>query len=1038
MAVGSTEKLYFNFVGGLNTEGSAINNPENTADVLENFVLELNGRLRKRPGLSVTGTKIAPPQTTITTPVTSVHRWLSLIKGVKADFFVIQVADLLTVISLAGNTVTTIGAVSISTYKRATSLSVGSKKISATSGKGYLYVASPEIYPFYMVYDPDTNSITSTKIDLLIRDFYGKDDGLKVAELPSTLSPEHEYNLYNQGWTGDNISEYYTEKSVYPSNAQIWYYGRREIPDKNEPYLAFRPNALEQQAFGNSPAPKGHFILNILDGSIAAKDSALWKWIMEIDSVTLVTIYENTAGYSKVKWRRQQRLASVLVGDKYVIHGTGYEGIVIEVGIEDGENYAIVEAQMAIPAEIVLGETRDAMLYRQTSFAGSGNYSLFPQATVPSIVAFYSGRSWYAGASTRFWSNALFFSQVQDDPKKIGLCYQDADPTSEHISDLIATDGGVVFVDNAIEIMAMMPWASSLVIFASNGVWELSGATDSGFKATNFRISRISDFGAVSPSAILSTGSGFVYWSHSGIYTLNREDISGQLQASSLSQTTVQRLYSALSADQRVYAKSFFDEVNKILYWMYNDSSVLDTDDKRNSFNKVLVLDTRLPAFYNLTFPWAATPITGRMVDILPLSNNNVLSVSHPQVVIGADNVVIGTDTIVITNRNVTSAQQMPSTAGYLVSKLSGIYLHTLTSDTYYDLGSLPYTATVQTRHDLDGEALKKKQMMYIQAHFHRENVLDRVLSTGGICSAPTGWTEVAPMPAARGQTYGAVIGDYFFVFGGSTDFAGNGVSNSVYRYNRLTNVWDSPTTMPYSARELVAQLLPNGRILVAGGVLSTGAYGSAAYWYDPYANTWTQKSNLPLLWIDGRSGVLPDGRVIICGGSKDAGNNRITDTYVYDPALDTYTLTNPLHFATGNHVTATLSDGRIISTAGVGNPASSVYNTHTEIFSPTTMSWTEVSPCPENLGNYSGIVATPCGQVYVWGGSAVGGTAGRKLIYEYIPATDKWIKLSDLPFFAGYGAYGQFANGQYIWASGHDGTAMTAKTYISVAPTQS
>ena len=238
-----------------------------------------------------------------------------------------------------------------------------------------------------------------------------------------------------------------------------------------------------------------------------------------------------------------------------------------------------------------------------------------------------------------------------------------------------------MFVDNAIEIMAMMPYASSLVIFASNGVWELSGASDSGFKATNFRISRISDFGAVSPSAILSTGSGFVYWSHSGIYTLNREDISGQLQATSLSQTTVQTLYSALSADQRTYAKSFFDDVNKILYWMYNDTPVLDTEDKRNSFNKVLVLDTRLPAFYNLTFPWAATPTTGRMVDILPLSNSNVLSVSHPQVVVGADTVVVGSNTVVITALSVTSAQQMPSATGYLVSKLSGIYLHTLTRD---------------------------------------------------------------------------------------------------------------------------------------------------------------------------------------------------------------------------------------------------------------------------------------------------------------------------------------------------------------------
>ena len=301
-------------------------------------------------------------------------------------------------------------------------------------------------------------------------------------------------------------------------------------------------------------------------------------------------------------------------------------------------------------------------------------------------------------------------------------------------------------------------------------------------------------------------------------------------------------------------------------------------------------------------------------------------------------------------------------------------------------------------------------------------------------CIAPTGWTEVTPMPAARGQTYGAVIGDYFFVFGGSTDYAETVISNSVYRYNRLTNTWDAPTVIPYLARELVAQLLPNGKMLIAGGRNSSG-FTNTAYWYDPYANTWTQKSNLPFTWIDGRSGVLPDGRIIICGGSKNNSTTRITDTYVYDPALDTYTLTNPLHFPVGNNVTATLSDGRIISTAGVTNPGDG-YSTHTELFDPATMSWTVVSPCPENLGNYSGIVATPCGQVYVWGGSPPGPPyPGRKLVYEYLPATDTWTKLPDLPFFAGWGAYGQFSNGQYIWAGGHDDTDMTAKTYLSVAP---
>jgi len=288
-------------------------------------------------------------------------------------------------------------------------------------------------------------------------------------------------------------------------------------------------------------------------------------------------------------------------------------------------------------------------------------------------------------------------------------------------------------------------------------------------------------------------------------------------------------------------------------------------------------------------------------------------------------------------------------------------------------------------------------------------------------------------MPAARGQTYGVTIGDYFYVFGGSTNYDGTVSSNSVYRYNRKTNVWDSPTTMPYSARELTAALLPNGFIHIAGG--TDGTFRNYSYWYDPYNNTWTAKNNLPVSWIDGRVGTLPDGRTLIFGGSINGSNTRVTTTYFYDPDVDSYTAAAPMLVGVGNHVAATMADGRIISVAGVldGSTQSSL---NTQIFDPSTMSWYLVTPQPTAHNDYSGIAATPCGQVHLWGGdSAPSSNAAIKKVSSYDPSTDTWSTLADLPFFAGWGAYGRFYDGQYIWASGHDNTAMTAKTYLSTDP---
>ena len=366
-----------------------------------------------------------------------------------------------------------------------------------------------------------------------------------------------------------------------------------------------------------------------------------------------------------------------------------------------------------------------------------------------------------------------------------------------------------------------------------------------------------------------------------------------------------------------------------------------------------------------------------------------------------------------------------------------GIQLHTLTSPTFYDFGVLPYEATLQTRYDLDGDALRKKQVLYVQPHFKKEIVVPRDFTSGSVCALPTGWHEVATMPAARGQTYGVTVGDYFYVFGGSTTFNGSGASNSVYRYNRKTNVWDAPTTMPYSARELTASLLPNGFIHIAGGSGVGVDYKNLSYWYDPYNNTWTAKNNLPMTWLDGRVGYLPDGRTLIFGGSiNNTARPRIALAYYYDPEADTYTAAPSMLVGVGNHVTGTMSDGRIISVGG-GDINDTAPSLKTQIFDPTTLSWSYVADCANPHGGYAGIALTPCGPVYVWGGGIdyPTGYVGIKKVSAYDPTTDTWSTLTDLPFFAGWGAYGRFYDGQYIWASGHDNAAMTAKTYLSTDP---
>ncbi len=116
----------------------------------------------------------------------------------------------------------------------------------------------------------DGSNFNATSIDLRIRDFEGLDDGLEIDERPTILTLEHYYNLRNQGWTDTNIKSFSgatgdlctgdkTATSDFPSNSDIMVIGI--VTDSNGD-LVFDAGFIRGTPLGNSPAPKGHFILN--------------------------------------------------------------------------------------------------------------------------------------------------------------------------------------------------------------------------------------------------------------------------------------------------------------------------------------------------------------------------------------------------------------------------------------------------------------------------------------------------------------------------------------------------------------------------------------------------------------------------------------------------------------------------------------------------------------------------------------------------------------------------------------------------------
>src|SRR5262249_54910382 len=82
------------------------------------------------------------------------------------------------------------------------------------------------------------------------------------------------------------------------------------------------------------------------------------------------------------------------------------------------------------------------------------------------------------------------------------------------------------------------------------------------------------------------------------------------------------------------------------------------------------------------------------------------------------------------------------------------------------------------------------------------------------------------------------------------------------------------------------ATLLPDGRVLVAGGYVSSSPYASAsAERYDPATGAWTPTGLLNKGRAYHTANLLPNGKVLVAGGSSGIFDNPTNTVELYDPA---------------------------------------------------------------------------------------------------------------------------------------------------------
>ena len=657
-----------NFIKGLITETTGLRFPTDACTETWSCVFDETGRVTRRLGMDIESDISTESRTVTNQEATSSYLWSYIGSYTDGAFLVQQIGTTISFYDVTASPEITGNkkafSINLVDYQSRQSISPISYPCQYAQGSGRLIIVNQSCTPILVNYSFKDDNITVTEISIKYRDFEGLDDGLDVDFRPVSTAadlvinnPAHIYNLLNQGWyageTGvtQALNQWDVERTDLPSNADAPVY-YRAVNEQD----VFDPLLVAGTDPGNSPAPKGHFILELGLQSRAIKAGEEgWDLDLNEESTSNITYVDQSIGttignittpanafdgnestltdsFTTNAYLGKDYGASPFIPAtaKFYFISTGgfgggqtvtyslYGSNTLPTSSTDGtllrtSSFVVPSSPFNLPYRRTIAASTFTTPYRyiwlrldgskggrlvELQFSSYDENAISDKSLGPRAVAFFASRAFYAGIEDADLGANIYFSQLIETDSQFSKCYQVNDPTSIEIADLLATDGGVIKIPDIGNVYRLFAFQNQLLVLAANGVWSISGPNDGPFSATGYVVKRLSSIGMSSPYSVVDVKGLPVWWGEDGIYTVQYDANYGSTVVKSLTEESIKQFILDIPEPNRKNIKGAYDKLNDIAYWLYTDENVGVVG--KYKFNNILCFNAKTLAFY----PW--------------------------------------------------------------------------------------------------------------------------------------------------------------------------------------------------------------------------------------------------------------------------------------------------------------------------------------------------------------------------------------------------------------------------------------------------